>query len=103
MRIDVAGRVGTTTLNSMTHGATHESPKPPGIRSLVNSIGEATSRYSAMAIPRLASTSNPRPRYTLTFGERRGEETSSATATPPTMDTTEGSHRLGKANIIARL
>src|SRR5262245_41149968 len=98
----VIGRVGTTTLNSITQGATHDRPRPPDSFAGVNRIGEAISRYSVIAIPRLAITSNARPKYSLAFAENRGEPTSSATATPPTTATAMGTQRLGRAKITAR-
>lgn len=98
----VIGRVGTTTLNSITQGATQDRPSPPDSFAGVNRMVDAISRYSVTAMPKLAITSNPRPRYSLVFAEKRGEPTSSATITPPATDTAIGTQRLGRAKITAR-
>ena len=94
------GGVGTTTLKRSTQVTTHERPKPA--MPCIPMIGATMPWYSAAAIPKLPSTSNPRPIRSFARSVKLVHVMSAATPSAPVMDAMGGSQNAGDANSISR-
>src|SRR5262245_44592344 len=81
------GELGTTTVKSSVHNATHESPTHCALKS--SALG---SKNSAAAMPKLLATSNPSPMTITTRRGMRGLLVTAATTKATAIEITPGPH-----------